>query len=92
MASQMFDILMVGDFRFPGGTSTCIAEQIRAQAGAGYRTGLIALKGPVLRHPHTFNSEIRACLDENLSLTGPAFQLIFAANGAARDRQFRRHK
>ncbi|MBK8438020.1 MAG: hypothetical protein IPL38_00375 [Rhodobacter sp.] len=37
------DILIAGDFRFPGGTSTSIASEARALAVAGYRVGLLAL-------------------------------------------------
>jgi hypothetical protein len=62
-----YDIIVIGDFRFPGGTSTAVAEELRAQAAAGYRTGLIQLKGPVLKFPHPINPRIRACLDEGLA-------------------------
>jgi Glycosyltransferase family 28 C-terminal domain len=62
-----YDIVAIGDFRFPGGTSSAVAEELRAQAAAGYRTGLIQLKGPVLKFPHPINSKIRACVDEGLA-------------------------
>ena len=62
-ASVVFDILLIGDFRFPGGTSTAVATEIQAQARAGYRTGLLALKGPILKHPHPFHPAIRRLLD-----------------------------
>lgn len=58
-----FDIIVVADLRFPGGTSTAIAAEIEAQARAGYRTGLVAFKAPVLRYPHPIHPLIRACLD-----------------------------
>ncbi|HLT02164.1 MAG TPA: hypothetical protein VK001_08285, partial [Geminicoccaceae bacterium] len=58
-----YDIVAVGDFRFPGGTSTAVAEELRAQAAAGYRTGLLQLKGPVLKYPHAIHPQIRACLE-----------------------------
>lgn len=61
--SGQYDLVILGDFRFPGGTSTSIATEIRAQGAAGYRTGLIQIKGPVLRFPHPFHPEIRALLD-----------------------------
>ena len=61
--SVVLDILLIGDFRFPGGTSTAIATEIAAQSRAGYRTGLLALKGPILRHPHPFHPAIRRLLD-----------------------------
>jgi UDP:flavonoid glycosyltransferase YjiC (YdhE family) len=57
------DIVVVADLRFPGGTSTAIAAEIEAQARAGYRTGLLAVKAPVLKFPHPIHPRIRACLD-----------------------------
>ncbi len=66
MDARHYDVVVVGDFRFPGGTSSAIAEELRAQVAAGYRTGLVALKGPLLRYPHPFHPGIRACLDEGL--------------------------
>ncbi len=67
MSSTYYDIVAIGDFRFPGGTSSAVAEELRAQAAAGYRTGLIQLKGPVLKYPHPINPKVRACLDEGLA-------------------------
>ena len=67
MSSIDYDIVAVGDFRFPGGTSTAVAEELRAQAAAGYRTGLIQLKGPVLKYPHPIHPEIRRCLDQGIA-------------------------
>lgn len=60
---RQFDIVTVADLRFPGGTSTAIAAEIEAQARVGYRTGLLALKAPVLRYPHPIHARIRACID-----------------------------
>jgi hypothetical protein len=62
-----YDIVSIGDYRFPGGTSSAVAEELRVQAAAGYRTGLIQLKGPVLKFPHPINPKIRACIDEGLA-------------------------
>ena len=56
------DIVMVSDFRFPGGTSTCIAEEIRAQARAGYTTGLLPITAPILTQHRAFHPEIMACI------------------------------
>ena len=61
-----YDIVIIGDFRFPGGTSTAIAAEIEAQARAGYRTGLVSVKAPVLRYPHPIHPQIRACVDAGL--------------------------
>ena len=41
------DVLIVGDFRFPGGTSSAIVSEVRALAAAGYSVGLMSLSsGP----------------------------------------------
>jgi len=42
------DVALVSDFRFPGGTSSSLATEIRAQAAVGYGTGLIQLPAPLL--------------------------------------------
>ena len=62
MARQV-DVAILGDLRFPGGTSAAIAAEIDAQFSAGYRTALIALKAPVLRFPHPIHPLLRAHLD-----------------------------
>ncbi len=53
-----FDVLMVGDPRFPGGTSTSIAAEVAALAGGGYSVGLLPVAGPVLKYPHPVNKSI----------------------------------
>ena len=63
MSRPRYDLVVLADLRFPGGTSTALATEIRTQAAAGYRTGLVHVKGPVLRLPHPFHPEIRALLD-----------------------------
>jgi hypothetical protein len=67
VAHPHYDIIAIGDFRFPGGTSGAVAEELRAQVAGGYRTGLIQLKGPILQFPHPINPKIRACIDEGLA-------------------------
>ena len=63
MSRPRYDLVVLADLRFPGGTSTALATEIRTQAAAGYRTGLVHVKGPVLRLPHPFHPEFRALLD-----------------------------
>ena len=60
---MQFDIVTIGDFRFPGGTSTSIASETAILAKAGYKMGLISTAGSVLNYPHPINPEIRAVLD-----------------------------
>ncbi|HYD98539.1 MAG TPA: glycosyltransferase [Alphaproteobacteria bacterium] len=76
---RSFDIAAIGDFRFPGGTSTAVAAEIRAQAAAGYRTALLQLRAPLLRAPHPFHPEIRACLDAGLAELADPDQPLEAA-------------
>lgn len=61
------DVALVSDFRFPGGTSSSLATEIRVQAEAGYRTALVHLPSPVLTDGRPFNDKIRRCLDEGLA-------------------------
>jgi len=63
MSSRVHDVIVVGDFRFAGGTSTAIASELRAQTAAGYRTALLQVACPILRHPHPMHAEIRALVD-----------------------------
>ncbi len=58
-----FDIIAVGDLRFPGGSSTALAGELAALANAGYRVALMAMAGEVLRYPHPVHPQIRALLD-----------------------------
>ena len=52
------DVVIVGDFRFPGGTSTAIASEISALAKAGYRVALVALCTTFLSKTRSFNPAI----------------------------------
>lgn len=58
------DVLMVTDCRFPGGNTSSVVEEIRAQSRAGYRTGLLHVPSPVLRAPRPFATKIREVLEE----------------------------
>lgn len=63
MSARLHDVIAVGDFRFSGGTSTAIASELKAQTAAGYRTALLQVACPILRHPHPIHPEIRALID-----------------------------
>lgn len=68
-----YDILVLADPRFPGGTSTGLAAELKAQSAAGYRTALVALEGQVLRYPHPLHPAIRALVDEGaIELVDPS--------------------
>jgi hypothetical protein len=48
------DVLIATDFRFPGGTTASIAEEITALARAGYRVGLTQVFGTLVANPRPF--------------------------------------
>ncbi len=58
-----YDVLMATDCRFPGGNTSSVVEEIRAQRRAGYRTGLLHLPSPLLTRPRPFAPKIREMLD-----------------------------
>lgn len=59
---MQFDIVIVGDFRFPGGTSAAIAHEIRALHGAGYSVGMVQKRAPILKQAHPIHPAIQACI------------------------------
>ena len=58
-----FDIVLLSDFRFSGGTSAAVAEEIRAAHGAGYSVGLVALEAANLTTPLPLNPRLRALIE-----------------------------
>lgn len=65
--SATLDILFVADVRFEGGTSTALAVEIKAAARAGLRTGLLAVKGPLLNLPFPMHPDLRHLIDDGLT-------------------------
>jgi hypothetical protein len=72
------DILLAGDFRFPAGTSTSIASEVRALAKANYSIGLLALATAPLAARRGIHPEIRALVDRGLARFVPLNQPIKA--------------
>lgn len=62
-----FDVVLVGDFRFPGGTSVATAHEIRALAAADYKIGLVQSNAPVLKQKRGIHPQIRKCLDSGMA-------------------------
>lgn len=58
-----FDVIKIGDFRFPGGTSAAIAHEIRALSSAGYSVGLVQKRASVLKQDRGINPHIQACIE-----------------------------
>jgi hypothetical protein len=46
---KRFDVLIVGDFRFPGGTSTAIAHELRALRSTDHSVGLYHVNSAYLK-------------------------------------------
>ena len=62
------DVLDVSDLRFAGGTSHSIAEEITAQATAGYTTALLHVNGPLVAHTAPVNPALRRHIDDGTAL------------------------
>lgn len=58
------DVVIVCDLRFPGGTSTSVANEVAAASEAGYRVGLAHLDAASLRTDRPFHPALRALLDD----------------------------
>src|ERR1700742_4884436 len=65
--SYDYDIADLSVFRFPGGTSASLAEEIRAQAAAGYTTALVPARSPSLKRKRGFNRKIVATVQGGLA-------------------------
>jgi hypothetical protein len=63
--SDAYDIVIASDFALPGGTASCIVDEIKAQARIGYRTGLFyaSFNGQV----RPFHRGILRCIEDGLA-------------------------
>ena len=61
-----FDVVIVSEFRLPGGTTMSNLEEIRAQKEMGLRTGLVQIPRYDLDPAKSINPKIREMLDCNL--------------------------
>jgi len=62
-----FDVIVAGDLRLPGGTTASMAEEVRAQAAAGYRTALLHVPSGLANTGLGVEPRLRRCLDEGLA-------------------------
>lgn len=58
----MYDVAILSDFRYPGGTSASVAEEIQAQAEAGFSTVLVQVHSPFLKSARGMNPRIADCI------------------------------
>ncbi|GAA0310392.1 hypothetical protein [Rhodovulum strictum] len=78
MPSLETDVLVLGDFRFPGGTSTGMAAEIAALAHAGYRVALLPVEAPFLARHRGFHPEIAALIEAGQAALVPPGQRVRA--------------
>lgn len=68
-----YDVAILSDFRYPGGTSASVEAEVRAQATAGVSTVLVQVPSPHLGPFRSFNPRIVRCLRDgaaDLALPG----------------------
>ncbi|HEX5995087.1 MAG TPA: hypothetical protein VFY84_08105 [Jiangellales bacterium] len=63
-SADTFDVLVATDCRFPAGSTASVVDEIRAQARAGYRTGLLHLPSPLIGPHRSFAPALRQIIDE----------------------------
>lgn len=61
--ARHFDVTIVTDARLPGGTSASTAEEIHAQAHAGYTTALVHVDSPLVRRAGGFAPRLAATIE-----------------------------
>jgi hypothetical protein len=64
---ERYDVVLLTDARLPGGTAASVAEEVRAQARAGMRTGIVHLESHMIGEPRGFNPRVTAVLEEGLA-------------------------
>jgi FkbM family methyltransferase len=67
-----YDVIMMSDFRFPGGTSQSNAAEITVQSRHGMTTGLAQVPSPVLKRDHPINPAIQGLVDGGSATMLPA--------------------
>lgn len=60
------DLLFVADCKFEGGTSSAIATEMLVAVRAGYKVGLLMIKGPLLPATFPTHPDIRKLLESGL--------------------------
>lgn len=58
-----FDVIIVSDFRLPGGTTFSNVEEIKAQRQYGFRTGLIQMSRYSMNADQPINEAVRELID-----------------------------
>jgi UDP-N-acetylglucosamine:LPS N-acetylglucosamine transferase len=64
--SYDYDLAILGDFRYPGGTSVSLAEELKAQTAAGYTTALVPMRTPQLKRKRRFHAQLINCIQSGM--------------------------
>jgi len=72
MTANGYDVAILCDFRYPGGTSASIAAEVHAQAEAGLSTVLVHVPSPHQIKDRPFSPRIVECLRDGLAELAPA--------------------
>lgn len=76
MRDAFFDIVFVADPRFPGGTSTSLAAEVKAARSAGLTTALKPLFSPLLRQARPYHPQLIADLAQSgTPILGPQMRV-----------------
>jgi UDP:flavonoid glycosyltransferase YjiC (YdhE family)/glycosyltransferase involved in cell wall biosynthesis len=67
MTATTYDVAILCDFRYPGGTSASIAQEVLAQARAGLSTVLVHVPSPHQPGVHPFSPRISDLLRDGLA-------------------------
>lgn len=68
---RRFDMVIVTDLRFPGGTSSSLLEEVTAATTAGYEVGLLHVASPRIGPSASVGHRIRGLIDD-----GPAHLVL----------------
>jgi len=71
MTANGYDVAILCDFRYPGGTSASIAAEVHAQAEAGLSTVLVHVPSPHQIKDRPFSPRIVECLRDGLAELAP---------------------
>ena len=66
-AAYDYDIVLLSDLRYPGGNSASLAEEIKAQARAGYTTAVVHVPASHMSRTRCFNRKVARCLAAGLA-------------------------
>ncbi|MDX5474078.1 MAG: glycosyltransferase [Bacillaceae bacterium] len=83
--TRHFDVIIVSDFRLPGGTTTSNIEEIQAQRKNGLKTGLVQMSRYNLNPEREINPKVRELID------GESVQMLVYGESISSDVLIIRH-